>query len=204
MGRAKKTVITIKIPPLARANIERFLERLEKSIFSETVIGEIEGDTIRLQIYGSKLAVNRTLRMLRKLLKEYSTPKTGREKAYSLKLLSREAGISLPPDVLIEVLKAEGFSARVEEGRLYTDADQDTVLGVASLIADAIKKLEHIYSTRTAKKLLIAYLTLNPTLNPSEAVMKALTQGVLEEDDDGKLYVRGDWREALKTLLGYA
>ena len=203
MGRARKAVVTIKIPPLARANLDKFLERLNSVLYGDTVIGEIEGDTIKLQIYGSKVSISLTLRKIRELLREYSTPETPRGgRRVSLRLLARTAGTALPPDVLVEVLKLQGYRARVtEDGYLETDAEWEDLTAVASLLGEAIRRLSHYPASRTAKKLLFAALTLDPSLGPERVVDEGLALGVLWEDDEGKIHVRGDWREALKKLL---
>jgi hypothetical protein len=56
-------------------------------------------------------------------------------------------------------------------------------------------------ATRTAKKLIAAITAVVPSLTVEDAVRLGVEEGVLFEDDEEyKLRVAGDWREALKIL----
>ena len=200
MGRGRKAVLTIKIPPLARRDLERFLERLQSSVIGETVIGEMRGDTIKIQIYGSRSTIQRSIARIKQLLREYSTPRAGPGRRYSVRLLSREAGVALPPDVLVEVLRLQGYRASYAEGQIETDAGEDEVVAAARLLGEAVRRLQAVHATRTAKKVLMAVLALDPSARPGEVAAEALSLGVFEELEDGRLHVPGDWREALKKL----
>ncbi len=201
MARGRRTEITIKVPPMAKRDFEKFLERLSKALYGDTVVGTIKGDTIKLYIYGSRLTVERTVRLVKQLIREYSTPETPRGRAYSLRMLSREARTAIPPDVLVEVLRAQGYKAWEGEGKIVTDADQDAVIGAARLVAQAIRSLEKVYAARTVKKALAAILALHPDLPASAAVRVLVESGGAGYDEEGKLVPRRDWREALKEAL---
>lgn len=201
MARGKRAEVTIKIPPMAKRDFEKFLERLSKALYGDTVVGTIRGDTIKLYIYGSRLTVERTVRLVKQLIREYSTPETPRGRAYSLRALSREAGTAIPPDVLVEVLRARGHKAWVDDGRIVTSADQESVVGAARLVAKAVRSLEKVYAARTVKKALAAILALHPDLPPSAAVRILVETGGAGYDEEGKLVPRRDWREALKEAL---
>ncbi len=201
MGKGRKTTITIKLPPLARRDFEKFMERLSKALTGETVIGEIRGDMLRLHVYGSRLAIERTMRLVRQLIAEYSTPREGQRKRYSLKAISREARLAVPPDVLTTILENEGYTAVVRDEELETDAPPEAVLNAAQRLADAVRRLALVNASRTAKKVLLALLSLYPDMQPQDAVSLLLSSGYAFEDEEGRIYLRGDWREVLKSLV---
>ncbi len=190
----------MKLPPLALQELDRFLERLESALHTETVVAELEGDKLKLYLYGSRLAAERTVLNVRKLIKEYSTPRRGRSRAFSLRLLAREAKTAIPGDVLVEALKLLGYDARLEGDSIETNAPEDAVYGLAAAIGGSFWDMRLLDATRTAKKLLAGIMALIPRLSLGDAVREAEELGVLVEDEEYKLRVAGDWREALKIL----
>jgi len=200
--RRKRWEITIKIPPMARQDIDRFLEKLSKALYGETVIGSIEGDTIRLYVYGSKLAKARTVRLIRKLMHEYSSPKGQHSmRRYSIQLLNREAGTALAPELFVEILKLYGYTAEWNgSDAIMTSAPPDVVFELAKLLANAIKSLANVYATRSVKRVLTGLLAIDPSLTPQIAVRMVVEEGAAKYDDEGKLVPAADWREALKKL----
>ncbi len=200
MARYKKKVIIVKIPPAARAELEKFLERLSKAIASDTAIMRLTGDTIRIEVYGSKTLGKITMQRVRKLLREYSVREERGARSIPARLIFREAGMAVPLDVLEAVLRASGRDARAEGDRLVTEASLEEVIDSARAVAGALREASTLPATRTAKKLVVAASAI-AGVSVMEAVDAGLASGALEEDDEGKLYVPGDWRRAVKSLL---
>ncbi len=197
---ARRKILVIKIPPSARGELEKFLERLEESVYADTVVARVSGDYVRLYMYGSNSAIERSVRNVRRILREYSTPRKGRLKYYSIRGLSRTAGTAIPGDVLETILKIRGYKAELSDDRIGTDAPENAVYAAAQLVGDAIRETERLHATRTCKKLVIAAKTLVPHLAYREIIERAIESGVAVDDDEGKCHVIGDWREALKML----
>jgi hypothetical protein len=198
--RRKRHIIRVKIPPLARYEFDKFLEKINKAIYNETAIIRLTGDTLQVYIYGGSLGAEKSLKEIRKIVKEYSTGGRKSSPKISIKSLSREAGVALPGDVLIEIIKAQGYHAEISGENLETNAPLDTVYGIASLLGDAIKSAKNLYATRTAKKFVFALLTLYPGSSLQKLLDVAEDLRLVSYNSDGKLYVIGDWREAIKVF----
>ncbi|MEB3760466.1 MAG: DUF2067 domain-containing protein [Desulfurococcales archaeon] len=196
----KKTTIYIKLPPLARSEFEKFMERLGKLIHGDTMVASIEGNVLRINLYGSKLAAERTIKEIRKLVKEYSIG-SRILKRYSLKALSREAKTAIPGDVLEEILKYKGYEAEYRGEYVETSASPSIVYEVAMLLGEAIRATAMLHATRTAKKLMLALLVLDNNLKPFEIINIGEALGLIEIDQDGKVHLTMDWRKALKTMI---
>jgi len=200
--RRRKRVIIVKIPPMARADLEKFLERLSKAIMGDVALMRITGDKIRIEVYGGETLAKRTLVKVRSLLREYSTPTPSRgSRIIRARLINREAGAAIPVDVLVEALKVLGWEARLAEDGVETRAPPEEVFALASSIAAALREAATLHATRTAKKLVVALSALTGE-SVHRVVARALAAGALEEDDEGRLHVAGDWREWVKRLAG--
>jgi len=200
LARQKKRVIIVKLPPTARRDIDRFLERLSKALIGEIARMKLAGDMLKIEVYGSKTLAKATAARVRRLLREYSAPRApSGDIVYRPQRLFREAGLAIPLDVLVEVLKASGYRASLEDSGLKTNAPEDEVFSAAAAIAQAVKEAATLEATRTAKKLLAALSALRG-VSLLQALDEALDAGALEEDDEGKLHVVGDWREWVKRL----
>ncbi len=196
----KKTTIYIKLPPLARSEFEKFMERLGKLIQGETMVASIEGNVLRINLYGSKLAAERTIKEIRKLVKEYSIG-FRTLKRYSLKALSREAKTAIPGDVLEEILKYKGYDTEYRGEYIETSASPSIVYEAAILLGEAIRATTMLHATRTAKKLVLALLVIDNNLKPFEIINSGEALGLIEIDQEGKVHLTTDWRKALKTMI---
>ncbi len=200
VSRKRKTTIIIKLPPSIRYDFDRFMERLGKIIYGETMVAEVEGDTLRISLYGGKLSAERTLREIRKLVKEYSIrgKKTNR---YMMKALAKEAKTAIPGDVVEAVLQARGFQAEYSGEYLETNAPPSLVFETALILGEVLRRTKTLYATRTAKKLILSLLVIEPSLQLSDIISRGESNDLLELDEDGKIHVKGDWRKALKSMI---
>ena len=137
---------------------------------------------------------------VRRLLEEYKVREARGYRVYSARALHRQAGIAVPLDVVVELLTLEGYRAEEVEEGLKTTASPGEVIDAARRVAEAIKLLEGVYAARTAKKLL-AVARAYTLIDLEEIIEACLSLGVLGEEGDGKLVVRGPWRSALKRLI---
>ncbi len=202
MARKRKRVIILRLPPAARRDPDSFLRYLSKALIGDTILMRLQGDKLRIEIYGGEALAAMTLANIKRLLEEYRVrQKRPGETRVSRAALNKAAGVAVPLDVLVEALKASGYRAwQDDNGDLVSNADPDTVLGLASAIGAALRDTQLLEATRTAKKLVVATMAL-AGVDQVRAIDAGMEAGVLDEDDEGKLYVRGDWREALKKVL---
>jgi len=202
LGRKRKRVIILRLPPEARQNPDAFIRYLSKALIGDTILMRMQGDKIRIEIYGSEALAAMTAANLKRLLREFRVKRRGsRETRVSRAALTRAAGVAVPVDVLVEVLRVLGYRGDVEGDDLVTNAEPETIMDLAASLGHAIRETQMLDATRTAKKLVLAGM-IAAGLDQLEVIERAMEVGVLDEDDEGKLFVRGDWREALKRLIG--
>jgi len=200
LGRKRKRVIILRLPPEARENPDAFIKYLSKALIGDTILMKLQGDKIRIEIYGSQALAAMTAANLKRLLREYRVKRAPRGGTrISRQALTRYAGVAVPVDVIVEVLKLQGYRAYEEGDDLVTNADPEIVEQVASSLGSALAETQHLYATRTAKKLVLAAMVATGR-GQLEVIDAGMSVGVLDEDDEGKLFVRGDWREALKKV----
>ena len=194
----KKRTFSVRIPPLAYAELERFLERVAEAVKSYGASIRVEGDRVVVEVYGQEFMIRESWIKLKKLLAEYS-PQRGK-RGYSLRLVAKEVGLAVPGDVLAIVLREEGSRARYE-GRdfLETDAQFDHVVDAAARIKRAIEEAKLLASTRTAKKAVVAVAALTGR-RVAEVVEAGLASGLLLEDDEGRIVIKRPWTEVVPEL----
>lgn len=197
-----KRVFIVKVPAAARENMDKFLERLTKALEGDPVLIKAKGDFLRIEVYGGDVLAKRAQLGIRRVLEEYTVHKAPIKGHIRLgrKVIYREAGISIPLDVLELVLSLSGYSARVEGEEIVTSAPVDMVNGLARMIANLLKEIASMDATRNAKRFLAAVGALTGA-SVLEMIDWGFQEEVLGEDDEGKLYVLVDWREAVKRVL---
>lgn len=197
-SRYKRRSFSVRIPPLARAEMERFLERVAEAVKSYGASIRVEGDKVIVEVYGQEFMIRDSWIRLKKLLSEYSQPRG--ERGYSLRLIAREVGLAVPGDVLAVVLREEGSRASYGRGEfIETDAGFDHVLDAAARVKRAIEESKLLNASRTAKKAIITVAAL--TGSPVSRVVEAgLDSGILSEDEEGKIIIRRPWHEVVREL----
>ncbi len=199
MARRKRAFI-VKLPPQAMEDFDKFMERLSKAIAGDPVLMKFKDGYLRIEVYGGEVLARRAKEGIKKVLQEFKAePKRGTLRV-TRQSIYREAGVAIPLDVLEIVLRLQGYDTRTEGDEVYTSAPSGTIFDAARLIAEYLREAGNLYATRTAKRLVIAAGALTGA-SILEIIDAGLESGVLEEDDEGKLLVPGDWREAVKKLV---
>lgn len=193
-----RRIFKIPIPPDARDDLDRFLERLSSAIHAYGSVMRIEGNTIYIEVYGGKMMIKDTWARIKRVLHEYTPPPKG---GFKLVRIYRDAGIALPPDVLAAVIEASGYRTEYDRENLYTDAPYEEVLVAAKAVRDALEEMRGLNATRTAKKLLAALSALWGA--PVNSVIGILAEkGYVRLSDEGKIELLRPWKEALSELKG--
>ena len=134
---------------------------------------------------------------LKNLLREYSVESGA---GYRAKRLFRDIGLAIPLDALAEALKIKGYKASSDSEAIYTTAPYDEVVTVATLIKEALESLKEIRASRTAKRLIVSAYAVTG-LSVYDIITRGIELGLLEEDPEGKILIKKDWREALRDLV---
>ncbi|MCE4601324.1 MAG: DUF2067 domain-containing protein [Desulfurococcales archaeon] len=199
---ARKRVFIVKLPPLALQDIDKFMERLSKHLIGDPVLIKYKNGALRVEVYGGDVLARKTRIGIKKVLEEFTQREVrGRSlRVIPARSIYREAGVAIPLDVLELVLRINGYEARVTEEGLESSAPVDEVFVYAGEIGRLLESLSTLEASRTAKKLFLAVASLTGA-SPLEIIDAGFNLDVLEEDDEGKLFVRGDWREAVKKVV---
>lgn len=198
MPSTLRRIFKISIPPDAKYDLDRFLERLNSAIHAYGSVIRIEGNTIYIEVYGGKTMIKDTWTRIKKVLREYTPPPKG---GFKLVRIYRDVGIALPPDVLAAVIEASGYRTEYDRENLYTDASYEEVLLAAKAIRGALEEMRGLNATRTAKKLLATLSAIWGA--PVASVIDVLIEkGYARLSDSGKIELLRPWKEALSELKG--
>ncbi len=202
MAKFKRRVFHIKIPPEARRDLDKFIERLSESIKSYGGLVRLtDNNTLRVEIYGDGSMIRDSWIRIRNLLKEYQSSEIKRDmKTYNAKRLYKEIGLAIPLDVLEEVLKAKGHKAEIREEVIVTNTDFEEIIDFGLEIKRALEDLRFVDTTRTAKKLIAATAAITGR-SVDDIINMGLDLGVLVEEDNGKISVISPWKDVLKKLV---
>ncbi|NPA05526.1 MAG: DUF2067 domain-containing protein [Crenarchaeota archaeon] len=188
---------TISIPP---GDIEKIIEKVAKA--AGPVEAEIRPRKGKLYIVlrGPETVVREAWMRIRNAVSElwelYMFNSTGRIRA---DLIAKEIGHTFPVDSLCEALRLRGYRARaLEGGVIEADAPLGLVMELAKRVAEAVEELR--FRARPAARRLIAAVAAALDAEPDEVVEAGLEEGVLLEDEEGKVVPSGEWRGLVDRL----
>ncbi len=183
-------------------NRDQFLERLFQSLKVQTSLMSMQGDTIRIQVYGGETQIRDTLIALKKLINEYKVEKRrGGKASIRREALYRHAGLAVPLDVLDYAARRLGIEAAVEGDEATVREDQlEALLDLASRLANALNEIRGFPLTTSGRKALVA-ASLVTGLEPLRLAELAEDEGILVEDGRGRLTAAGSWRTAADRLI---
>ena len=161
----------------------------------------MQGDTIRIQVYGGETQIRDTLIALKRLLNEYKVEKRRGKASIRREALYRHAGLAVPLDVLDYAAKRLGIEATVEGDEATVREDQlDALLDLAVRLANMLNETRGFPLTTSGRKALVA-ASLVTGLEPLKLVEAAEDEGILVEDERGRLTAAGSWRTAADRLI---
>ena len=130
-----------------------------------------------------------------------SFTRTGRGVEIEIDALFKKLHATFPPQALEEALNLLGIPASIVEGRIRTAADPDTLLRVASLIAEASRSLPPSLRSSAARRMILAASAVLE-IAPEELVERAEELGILAKDPDTGMFVlMREWRRGLRDLV---
>ena len=191
---------TIRIPP--GIDVDKLNERLREAIRTPYAEIKVEKDgRLRIALVGVEADVKESWYRIRSVVSElwelYNLSKRGE---VSIDAIVREVRRTFPPQALVEALKLRGYKAELLEGNiLRTNAPLDIVLGLASRIAEVLDEIK--FDVRgTAAKRVVAAVAAAFDLPPSRVIEVGLRADVFSEDEDGKIILKREWRQAIRRL----
>ncbi len=194
-----KRTIVIRIPP--GINREQFLERLFQSLKAQTSLMKMEGDTVRIHVYGGETQIRDTLVAVKKLLNEYRVEKQGDRARLRREAIYRHAGLAIPLDVLVYAARRLGIDASIEgEAVTVREDNLDSLLDLASRLAEALNETRGFPLTTSGRKALAA-ASLVTGIDPLKLIEPAEAEGTLVEDDHERLTAAGSWKAAADRII---
>ncbi len=161
----------------------------------------IKDNTIRVTLMGLKPEIKSAIIKIRELKRELALEKASGRIALSSVDIAKRIRATAPLEPIAIVLARQGYDAKVLKGGiLETNAPLEKVLSIASAIATAIQELKFKARGQSTKKFIAAACAATGA-STEEVIDVALKLELLKEDEDGKLVVTKEWRQALNTLL---
>ncbi len=198
----KTRVFTIAIPP--GTDIEKLYDRVAKAM--KTGYGEawVEKGRLYVRLTGTDYELRTAWARIKEAVSElwslYSLEARGET---SIEGIVREIRATFPPDALVEALRLQGYRAELGgEGpgkTLSTNAPAEKVLETAKRVAEAVEEVRFRVRGSNAKKL-VAAAAAGLGRSVEEVIEYGLRLGVLGVDEEERVYLREEWRRALKKL----
>ncbi|MEM0355137.1 MAG: DUF2067 family protein [Desulfurococcaceae archaeon] len=200
MPLVKKTFV---IPCRGEECVDLSNTLLENISGTGTVTIEAKQNQIVVTIYGYKSEVRETWLILRKLVEEKKLLRLGKGLLkISLNQLAKVLRKTIPPKLLVEVLKRLGYYAVYEKGEsaIVTNAPLEELKRISEELADSYSKTGGICRGTTTRYYLAA-LTVLTGLDLERIVENAEKLNHIYRDEDGKIVVRVEWVRALDEYI---
>ena len=177
----------------------------EKAPAVEYMDIEIREDALRITMYGYKTDIKNAWEYIRRLVSSYrSSIITTRHGLRRIKIeyLVEKTSRTFPPILLVEILKYKGYKAILSDYKdeIITDAEPKVLEELAVKIFDVINKIR--FDVRgTVAKYYVAATSIILGVEPEQVIEKGILYGHLYRDEDGKIRIKKEWRQALAELL---
>lgn len=194
-----KRTLVVKIPPEAMRDLDRFLQRVSSVLKVPEASFRVErGGVLRVEVKGPRAEIREAMARVRSVVSEFTVIDAGGSKIYNVKWIASVAGGPVPLDVLVEALKAKGYTASATGESLETRAPRETVVELASLVREAYESLkEPLYSRAFRKAIALAHaLTGKPV---SKLIDVAEQRGHVIWRGD-KAFIKGSWKTVARDL----
>lgn len=194
----KRRLYTITPPP--GIDLEKVLERISEELRTPYAEVSYSKGKLYVELVGTEAQMRETWTRLRNIIAElwglYSLKVRGE---VPIDVLVREAGRTFPPEALVCALELRGYKAEIDDGVLKTTASADVVIELARRIGEVIDELK--YRVRgTAIKRLVAAVAAGLDVDVDKVLEFGLKMRVFEENEEGKIELREEWRRALRKL----
>jgi len=194
-----RRVYTVNVPPLP---VEKVYERLASAVRTGFAEIRIEGGRASIALVGTEAQIREAWASIKEAvtqLWELYRLLSGGEAA--IEAIVREVGRTFPPEALVEALRLLGYEATLNEDGavLYTTAPPEKVVETARKIAEVMDETR--FSVRgSAAKRLVAALSAGLGVPADVVIEYGLRSRVLEQDEEGKVRLRMEWRQGLRRL----
>ncbi len=188
--------------PCRKDECIKLVELIRENISLPEAVIEVEEHGIRIRLYGYKTDIKNSWNRIKRVLKIYreSILKTPLGYKYSIESIVASIRKTFPPQILAKVLEKKGYTAKYSEGYIETNASREEVEEIANRIADVIQEIR-FDAPSTTTKYFIATASVVEDKDPREVIDEAIELGLLYRDEDDKVRLRLEWRQALDKYL---
>ncbi len=200
MGVIKRKLFTINLPP--GIPLEKVYEKVSSAIRAGYAEISIRGGKLFVEVTGTDYEIKDSWYRIRQAVAElWELYKLSRGEEASIEAIVKEAGRTFPPEVLVYVLRLQGYDAQLSEDntRIRTTAPLEVVVQNARAIAEVIDEIRFRVKGTAARRL-IAALAVGLREPPEKVIEYGLKSRVLVEDEVEGIRLREEWRRALRKL----
>lgn len=189
--------LTYSCDPEHKSVCLELLEKIDEELSLEAeLVAELRGDKLMLRVVGLEHAVESSISKIRNYVQELLRIRAlDPRRGVTAEAITKYVGKAIPLDVLAEVIKyGAGATPRLQGSVIYVDADLETVIRYAKLVAKSMDMVPQTRYSHALKKLLMAALALFETsINEVVAILEG--EGLLR---DTELTI--PWQDALRTV----
>jgi len=194
----KKRLYTITPPP--GIELEKILERISEELRIPYAEISYSKGKLYVELVGTEAQMRESWARLRNVVAELWGLHSLRVRGEApIDVLVKEAGRTFPPEALVYALELRGYKAEISDGVLRTTAPADTVIELARRIGEIVDELKYRVKG-TAIKRLIAAVAAGLDVDVDKVLEFGLKMRVFEENEEGKIELREEWRRALRKL----
>lgn len=196
----KRRLYVINIPP--NVSIERLYEKIVSAIGTSYAEVRFQHGKMFIELVGTDSQIRESWGKIKKAVGElWILQRLQRGGVVSIEAIVKEAGRTFPPEVLVQVLKLQGYNAQLnkENNTIHTNAPAGEIIALARRIAEVIDEIRFLVKGTVAKRL-IAVISVGFNMPAHEAIEYSIKAGVLVKSEEG-LKLREEWRKALEKVV---
>ncbi|NPA85342.1 MAG: DUF2067 domain-containing protein [Crenarchaeota archaeon] len=174
------------------------LNKITEEVSVRWLKGEVEGNKLIIEALGFPYELKSLRYEIEELKREIESAAMPYTKV-SIEELPKLAKVTVPVDALVEALRLLGYSARLEDNTLISDAPFSEVVEVMKKMREAMEDEVVRFRLPHSAKKAVAVLSAAYSLPPG-AVVEAMEREGFIEPGDFKYEVREEWRRIIKRL----
>ena len=180
--------------------VNTLLENLPTTMY---VSYRIRGNKLEIVVQGLKHDVQGIWALIKHYhsdLLKIKAQKMKEFKEYPIRYIVSKIRRTFPPDIVVEILKAKGYKADLEDDKITTNANLDMVSDIASKVAKILDEIRYDVVGKSTKKIVV-YASILLDKNPKDIVRVLIDEGILVEDEEvGKPRLAVNLEQAIKKI----
>jgi len=163
----------------------------------------IRGNKLEIVVQGLKHDVQGIWALIRHYysdLLKVKAQKMKEFKEYPIRYIVSKIRRTFPPDIVVEILKAKGYKADLEDDRITTNASLDVVSDIAFKVAKILDEIRYDVVGKSTKKIVV-YASILLDKDPKDVIGVLINEGILVEDKElGKPKLVVNLEQAIKKI----